>query len=131
MYHPTEDKDMSMAFEKMPITSTIFHDDVNNSHSLFQEKIIQGIDRLKEVSHKRSDIHSISDFINKSTASNLTKESLEEIITNLVNKNFIINKKWKVQDSFRRNVAIVNSIIADTQHEDTADLNTVKSNIKT
>ena len=89
------------------------------------------IDRLIEVSHKRSDIHSISDFINKSTASNLTKESLQEIITNLVNKNFIINKQLKVHDSFRRNVAIVNSIIADTQHEDTADPNTVKSNIKT
>ena len=101
-----------MAFEKMPITPTIFHDDVNNSHSLFQEKIVQGIDRLKEVSHKRSDIHSISDFINKSTASNLTKESLEEIITDLVSKNLIINKKSNGRDSFRRNVAIVISIIA-------------------
>ena len=43
MDHPTEDKDMSMAFEKMPITSTIFHDDVNNSHSLFQEKIVSTV----------------------------------------------------------------------------------------
>ena len=120
-----------MAFEKMPITPTIFHDDVNNSHSHFNEKIFQGIDLLKEVGHKHPDIHSISDFINKSTASNLTKESLQEIITNLVNKNFIINKQLKVHDSFRRNVAIVNSIIADTQHEDTADPNTVKSNIET
>ena len=101
-----------MAFEKMPITPTIFHDDVNNSHSHFNEKIFQGIDRLKEVGHKRPDIHSISDFINKSTASNLTKESIEEIITNLVSKNLIINKKSNGRDCFRRNVAIVNSIIA-------------------
>ena len=101
-----------MAFEKMPITPTIFHDDVNNSHSHFNEKIFQGIDLLKEVGHKRPDIHSISDFINKSTASNLTKESLEEIITDLVSKNLIINKKSNGRDSFRRNVAIVISIIA-------------------
>ena len=101
-----------MAFEKMPITPTIFHDDVNNSHSHFNEKIFQGIDLLKEVGHKRPDIHSISDFINKSTASNLTKESLEEIITDLVSKNLIINKKSNGRDSFRRNVEIVISIIA-------------------
>ena len=101
-----------MAFEKMPITPTIFHDDVNNSHSHFNEKIFQGIDLLKEVGHKRPDIHSISDFINKSTASNLTKESLEEIITDLISKNLIINKKSNGRDSFRRNVAIVISIIA-------------------
>ena len=101
-----------MAFEKMPITPTIFHDDVNNSHSHFNEKIFQGIDLLKEVGHKRPDIHSISDFINKSTASNLTKESLEEIITDLVSKNLIINKKSNGRDSFRGNVAIVISIIA-------------------
>ena len=101
-----------MAFEKMPITPTIFHDDVNNSHSHFNEKIFQGIDLLKEVGHKRPDIHSISDFINKSTASNLTKESLEEIITDLDSKNLIINKKSNGRDSFRGNVAIVISIIA-------------------
>ena len=45
-------------------------------------------------------------------ASNLTKESLEEIITDLVNKNLIIDKKPNGRDSFRRNVAIANSIIA-------------------
>ena len=101
-----------MAFEKMPITPTIFHDDVNNSHSHFNEKIFQGIDLLKKVGHKRPGIHSISDFINKSTASNLTKESLEEIITDLVSKNLIINKKSNGRDSFRRNVEIVISIIA-------------------
>ena len=101
-----------MAFEKMPITPTIFHDDVNNSHSHFNEKIFQGIDLLKKVGHKRPGIHSISDFINKSAASNLTKESLEEIITDLVSKNLIINKKSNGRDSFRRNVEIVISIIA-------------------
>ena len=58
----------------MVITPTIIHDDVNNSHSHFEEKIFQAIDHLKEVSHKRPDIDSIFDFINKSAASNITQE---------------------------------------------------------
>ena len=52
-----------MAFEKMAITPTITHDDVNNSHSHFEEKIFQAIDHLKEVSRKSTDIDSIFDFI--------------------------------------------------------------------
>ena len=35
------------------------------------------------------------------------------------------------RDSFRRNRAIANSTITDTQHQDTAEPNTVKSNIET
>ena len=66
------------------VTPTMTHDDVNNSLSHFEEKIFQTIIRLsKEVNHKRRDIDSIFDFINKSTASNITNESLEEIITDL------------------------------------------------
>ena len=79
-----------MTFGKMAITPSIFHDDVNNSYSQFKEKIFQAIDHLKEVSHKRPDIDSIFDFINKSTASKITKESLR-IITDLVNKNLIVS----------------------------------------
>ena len=127
----SSDRDISVAFEKMAITPKIIHDDVNNSHSHFEEKIFQTIHHLKEASHKRADIDSIFDFINKSTASNITKESLEEIIINLVNKNLTINKKSDGRDSFRRNTAIFYSTITDTQHQDTADPNTVKSNIKT
>ena len=80
-----------MAFGKMAITPSIIHDGVNNSHSQFREKIFQAIDHLKEVSHKRPDIDSIFDFINKSTASKITKESLERIITDLINKNLIVS----------------------------------------
>ena len=111
-----------MAFEKIAITPKIIHDNANLSHSHYEEKIFQAIDHLKEVSHKRPDIDSIFDFINKSAASNITKESLEEIIT--------VSKKSDGRDSFRRNTAIVNSTITDTQHQDTADPNTVKSNIE-
>ena len=92
---------ISMTFEKIAITPTIIHDDANNSHSHFEEKIFQANDHLQEVSHECPDIDSTFDFINKSTASNITKESLIEIITDLVNKNFIINKKSNGRNSFR------------------------------
>ena len=65
-----------MVFEKMAITPTTFHDETNNSHSHFEEKIFQVIHYLKEVSHKRPDIDSIFDFVNKPTASNITKNVL-------------------------------------------------------
>ena len=127
----SSDRDISVAYEKMLITPKIIHDDVNDSHSHFEEKIFQAIDYLKEVSHKRPDIDSTFGFINKSTASNITKESLEEIITDLVNKNLIINKRSDGRDSLRRSIAIVNSTIIDTQHQDIADPITLKLNIKT
>ena len=90
-----------MTFEKIAITPTIIHDDANNSHSHFEEKTFHAIDHLQEISHECPDIDSSFDFINKSTASNITKESLVEIITDLVNKNFIINKKSNGRNSFR------------------------------
>ena len=52
----SSDRDISMAFEKMAITPTIIHGDVNNSHSHFGKKIFQAIDHLGEVSHKHPDI---------------------------------------------------------------------------
>ena len=58
-----------MAFQKMPITPTIIHDDVNNPHYYFEEKIFKAIDHLKVVRHRSPDIDSVFDFINKSTAS--------------------------------------------------------------
>ena len=48
----SSDRDTSMSFEKMAITPTIVHDDANNCHSCFEEKIFQAIDHLNEVSHK-------------------------------------------------------------------------------
>ena len=125
------DRDISEAFEKITVTPKSIHDDVNNSHSHIEEKIFQAIDHLKEVSHKRPDIDSIFEFINKLTASDMTKEPLEEIITGLVNKNLIISRKWDGCDSFRRNTAIVNSTIINTQYQDTVDPNIVKSKIET
>lgn len=59
--YPTE---ICLAFEKMAITPTIIHNDVNNSNSCLEEKIFQAIEYLKKVSYKRPDIDLIFDFIN-------------------------------------------------------------------
>lgn len=66
-----------MAFEKIAITPKIIHDNANLSHSHYEEKIFQAIDHLNQVSHKWPDNDSIFDFFNKSTASNISKDSLE------------------------------------------------------
>ena len=49
--------------------TAIIHDDINYSHSHFEEKVFQAIDHLKEASYKWLDIDSIFDFISKSAAS--------------------------------------------------------------
>ena len=73
----SSDRDTSMSFDKIAITPAIIHDDTNNCHSHFEEKIFQAIDHLNQVSHKWPDNDSIFDFFNKSTASNISKDSLE------------------------------------------------------
>ena len=50
-------------------------------------------DHLKGISHERPHVDSIFDFITRTTASNITTEALEDIITNLIKQNIRINKK--------------------------------------
>ena len=75
---------------------------INISH--FKPKILEAIDHLKGISHKRPDVDSIFDFISRTTASNIAKEVLAGIITDLLKQNIIINKKSiNERDWFRRN----------------------------
>ena len=84
----SSDTDISVAFEKLAIT----HSDLNANIN------------LEGISHKRPDVDSIFDFITRTTASNITKEALADIITDLIKQNIIINKKSiNGRDSFRRN----------------------------
>ena len=67
-------------------------------------KILEAIDHLKGISHRRPDVHSIFDFSTRTTASNITKKVLADIITDLIKQNMIINKKSiNGRDVFRRN----------------------------
>ena len=79
----SSDRDISMAFEKMAVIPTIIHGGINNSHLHFEKRLFQAVDHLKEFSHNCPDIDSSFYFIKKSRGSNVTKESLKEIITYL------------------------------------------------
>ena len=74
---------------------------------------------MKGISHKVPDINSIFDFITRTTASNITKEALTDIITDLIKQNIIIDKKSiNERDSFRRNIIDVFSTTDETSDTD-------------
>ena len=83
----TTEKDISIAFKKLAITSnggnhckiptTIF--------SNFKSKILAAIDKIRE-KKRRPDIDTIYEYIMKSQASNANKNLIETIIAELTNK---------------------------------------------
>ena len=97
----SSENDIRVAFEKLAITHSDINANINISH------ILEAIDHLKGISHKRPDLDSIFDFITRTTASNITKKALADIITDLVKQNIIVNKKSiNGRDSFRRNTEV-------------------------
>ena len=84
-------KDISVAFKK----TSNYHSDINANINIshFKPKILEAIDHLKGISHKRPDVDSIFGFITRPTASNITNEALADIITDLIKQYIIINKK--------------------------------------
>ena len=99
------EKNIRVAFEKLAITHSDINVNINISH--FKPKILEAIDHLKGISHKHLYVDSIFDFITRATASNITKEALADIITDLVKQNIIINKKSiNERDSSRRNTEV-------------------------
>ena len=94
----SSENDIRVAFEKLAIIHSDINANINLSH------ILEAIDHLKGISHKRPDVDSTFDFIARTTASNITKKALADIITDLVKQNIIVNKKSiNGRDSFRRN----------------------------
>ena len=85
------EKDIKVAFEKLAIIHSDLNANINISH--FKPKILEAIDHLKGISHKRPDVDSIFSFITRPTASNITNEALADIITDLIKQYIIINKK--------------------------------------
>ena len=81
--------------------------------------ILEAINHLKGISHKDPDVNSIFDFITRTTASDITKEVLADVITDLIKQNIIINKKFiNERDSFRRNIIDVFSTTDETSDTD-------------
>ena len=121
----SSEKDIRVAFEKLAITHSDINANINISH--FKPKILGAIDHLKCISHKCPDVESIFDFITRTTASNITKEALADIITDLVKQNIIINKKSiNGRDLFRRNTLEVFSTTDETSDTDNTQLQNEK-----
>ena len=98
----SSEEDISVVFEKLAITHSDLNTNINISY--IKPKILEAIDHLKGITHKRPDVDSIFDFITRVTASNITKEVLADIITYLIKQNKLINKKSiNGRDLFRRN----------------------------
>ena len=118
----SSEKDISVAFEKLAIIHSDLNSNINISH--FKPKILEAIDHLKGISHKRPDVDSIFDFITRTTASNITTEALADIITCLIKQNIIINKKsinWR--DSFKRNTDLFSTTDESSDTDNTQQQN--------
>ena len=79
----------------------------NNHDSCFafwKSIILETIDHIKTIRHKRADINAIFDYINKSTACNINKNGIENFILQLTKQKIIINKTTPAGcDSFSLN----------------------------
>ena len=84
----SSEKDMRGVFEKLAITHSDINANINISH--FKPKILEAVDHLKGISHKRLDVDSVFGFITRTAAFNITKEALADIIRDLVKQNIII-----------------------------------------
>ena len=111
----SSENDIRVAFEKLAITHSDINANINISH------ILEAIDHLKGISHKHPDVDSIFDFITRTTASNITKKALADIITDLVKQNIIVNKKFiNGRDSFRRNTEVFSTT------DETSDIDNIQ-----
>ena len=110
----------SVAFEKLAITDSDINANINKWGHV-KPKILEAIDHLKSNSHKRPDADS------RATASNITREALVDIMTDLVKQNIVINKKFvNGRDSFGRNTLEVFSNTGETSDTDNTQLQNEK-----
>ena len=87
--------------ENKEINDVIPNNDQDCCVALWKPKILEAIDHIKTIRHKRADINVIFDYINKNTASNINKNAIENFISQLTKQKIIINKKTSaVCDSF-------------------------------
>ena len=67
--------------------------DYDSCFALWKPKIVEAIDHIKTIRHKRVDINAIFEYINKNTASSINKNAIENFISQLTKQKTIINKK--------------------------------------
>ena len=74
------------------INDVIPDNDHDSCFAPWKTKILEAIDHIKTIRHKRADINAIFDCLNKNTASNINKNAIENFISQLTKQKIIINK---------------------------------------
>ena len=95
MSQELSDKGIINAFDKLKITPETESSSKENSNNLdngIKTKILDSIDKLRGKS-KRLDINSIFDFLFKTVAANIDKDTLTDSISQLITEKVIVNKK--------------------------------------
>ena len=93
--------------ENKQLNDFIPDNDRDSYFALWKPIIVEAIYHIKIIRHKRADINAIFDYIDKSTASNINKNVVENFISQLTKQKIIINKKTPAGcDSFSLNKKI-------------------------
>ena len=86
---------------------------------LFKLKILQAIDDIRE-KRKSPDTNAIYEHLKKAEASNIDKETISNIISELINQKILENKKSAYEDSF----GLITDKIKETLDKTTSHDNT-------
>ena len=89
------DKEISITFDKLKITPESDSSIKENSNSInngIKTMVLDRIDKLQG-KKKRPDIDSIFDFLSKTMATNIDKDTLTDSISQLITQKELVNKK--------------------------------------
>ena len=95
MSQEQSDKEISIAFDKLkiaPETKGSIKENSNNLDNGIKSMILDSIDKLRG-KKKRPDIDSIFDFLSKTVATNIDKDTLTDSISQLITQKVLVNKK--------------------------------------
>ena len=95
MSHKLTDKEISNAFDKLnvaPEMESSIKENNNDLHNCIKTMILDSIDKLRG-KKKRPDIDSIFDFLSKTVATNIDKDTLTDSIPQLITQKVLVNKK--------------------------------------
>ena len=81
--------------ENKEINDVIPDNDHDSCFALWKPKIVEAIDHIKTIRHKRADINAIFHYINKNTPSNINKNAIENFISQLTKQKIIIIKRLR------------------------------------
>ena len=100
--------------ENKQLNDVIPDNDHDSCFALWKPIIVEAIYHIKTIRHKRAHINAIFAYINKSTASNINKNVVENFISQLTKQKIIINKKTPTGcDSFSLNKKDNHEIVSE------------------